>query len=387
MKLASRVENLISSPTLAISAKIKTLKAAGKDIVGFGAGEPDFDTPDFIKQAAIEAINSGFTRYTPSSGIPELKQAIIDKFQRENNLKYTSEQIVVSSGAKHSLFNIIQALCEEGDEVIIPAPYWVSYPEMVKFSGAGPVIVHTTAINNFKVKPKELFSAITPKTKLIILNSPSNPTGSLYHKEELEDIARIAVGHNIFVISDEIYERLVYEQQEYISIAALNSKIYDLTITVNGVSKSFAMTGWRIGYCAARREIAQAIAKIQDHSTSNPVSISQKAALAALGGSDRCVKEMRDEFQKRRDFMVKKIAGIKKLCCTKPEGAFYIFCDISKTGLSARDFAMRLLEEKFVAVVPGEGFGSDKHIRLSFATSLDNIKKGLERIEAFIASL
>jgi aspartate aminotransferase len=385
MKLAKRAQDIGESVTLEITSKAKKMAKEGIDVVNFAAGEPDFGTPDFIKQAAIKAINEGFTKYTPSSGMLELREAISKKFKQDNGLDYSPAEIVVSNGAKHSLYNIFQALCEQGDEVIIPAPYWLSYPAMVSMSEARSVFVQTSAKNNFKVTEKDLVSKITKKTKCFILNSPSNPTGSLYEKSELEEIARIAAKHKIFVISDEIYEKLVYDNKKYTSIASLGKDIYDLTITVNGVSKSYSMTGWRIGYAAGPIEVMKAIANVQSHATSNPASISQKAALAALAGGQKFIEDMKKEFEKRRNFMVSRINKMKNISCTMPAGAFYVFCDISKLKEGSARIANRLLDEAKVAVIPGEPFGADSFIRLSFATSMEVIKEGLDRVEEWLS--
>jgi len=350
-------------------------------VVSFAAGEPDFDTPDFIKQAAIKAINEGFTKYTPSSGMMELREAIARKFKTDNNLNYSTAEIVVSNGAKHSLYNIFQAICQKGDEVLIPAPYWLSYPAMVSLAEAKSVFINTSLKNNFKVTEQDLTDNITDKTRCLILNSPSNPTGSLYSLDELKVIARLAVKHKFFVISDEIYEKLVYDNKPYVSIGSLGKDIFDQTITVNGVSKSYSMTGWRIGYAAGPIEIMKAIANMQSHATSNPCSISQKATLAGLEGDQKFILQMREEFQGRRDLMVSRINKMKNISCIKPEGAFYVFCDISKFKLGSAKIANRLLEEAKVAVIPGEPFGADSFIRLSFATSVGAINKGLDRIE------
>ena len=386
MKLAKRVSGIGESVTLQITSKAKKMAKEGIDVVNFAAGEPDLDTPDFIKQAAIKAINEGFTKYTPSSGMQELREAICAKLKKDNNLDYSPAQVIVSNGAKHSLYNIFQALCEEGDEVIIPSPYWLSYPAMVSMSGAKNVFVRTNAENNFKVTEKDLVSKISKKTKCFVLNSPSNPTGALYEKDELEMIAGLAVKHKFFVISDEIYEKLVYDNKKYVSIASLGRDIYDLAITVNGVSKSYSMTGWRIGYAAGAPDIMKAIANVQSHATSNPASISQKAALAALSDGRKFIEDMRVEFEKRRDLMVSRINRMKNISCTKPEGAFYVFCDISKLKESSVKTAGRLLDEAKVAVIPGEPFGAGAFIRLSFATGTAEIEKGLDRIEKWINS-
>ena len=381
MKLAKRVSDIGESVTLEITSKAKKMAKEGIDVVSFAAGEPDFDTPDFIKQAAIKAISEGFTKYTPSSGMLELREAIARKFKRDNNLNYSPAEIVVSNGAKHSLYNIFQAICEKGDEVIIPAPYWLSYPAMVNLAEAKSVFAPTSAENNFKLTKKDLASKITSKTRCLVLNSPSNPTGSLYEEPELKMVAELAIKHKFYVISDEIYEKLVYDNKEYVSIASLGKDIHDLTITVNGVSKSYSMTGWRIGYAAGPMEIMKAIANVQSHATSNPCSISQRATLAGLEGDQQFILEMRTEFQKRRDLMVSRLNKMKNISCIKPEGAFYVFCDISKFKQGSAKIANRLLEEARVAVIPGEPFGADSFIRFSFATSVGTINKGLDRIE------
>jgi len=384
IKLAKRVSDIAESVTLQIASRAKKMAMEGVDVVNFAAGEPDFDTPMHIKTAGIEAIKSGFTKYTPSSGMPELKEAIAQKFKKDNSLEYSVSQIIVSSGAKHSLNNIFQVLCEEGDEVLIPAPYWLSYPAMVKMASAVPVFVKTSGKNNFKVTEEGLASKITKKTKCLILNSPSNPTGSVYSQEELKFIAKLAVKNKFFVISDEIYEKLVYGNAKHLSIASLGKDIYDQTITVNGLSKSYSMTGWRIGYAAGPAEIIKAASNLQSHATSNASSISQKAALAAVTGPQECVEEMRAEFEKRRDYMVSGINATDRISCMKPDGAFYVLCDISKLKMSSAEAANRLLDEANVAVIPGEPFGDDSVIRLSFATGMPAIKKGLERIEKWV---
>lgn len=381
MKLAGRVSDISESVTLEISARAKKMAKEGVDVISLAAGEPDFDTPQHIKDAAVKAISEGFTKYTPSSGTLELRQAISRKFKKDNALDYKPEQIVVSNGAKHSINNVFQVLCEEGDEVLIPAPYWLSYPAMVNMAEATPVFVPTKKENNFKLTEKDLESRITKKTKCLVLNSPSNPTGSVYNSEELKVISRVAVKHNFFVISDEIYEKLIYGSTKHVSIASLGKDINDLTITVNGVSKSYAMTGWRIGYAAGPIEIMKAIGNLQSHAASNPASISQRATLAALEGSQDCVEKMRVDFAKRRDMMVAGIESIRNMSCIHPEGAFYLFCDISKLGMGSVELANRLLDEAKVATIPGEPFGADDFIRLSFATGEEKIKKALVRIK------
>ncbi len=379
----SRVKEVVGSSTLAITAKAKELKAQGCDVVNFAAGEPDFDTPEAIKSAAIKAIQSGQTKYTPSIGTIALREAIAEKFQKDNQLVYTPKQIAVSCGAKHSLYCILQVLADSGDEVIIPAPYWVSYPEMVKLAGATPKIVPTTKESHFRITPDQLSQNITEKTKILILNSPSNPTGSLYQKSELAAIAEICVKNDIYVISDEIYEKLIYTETPYTSIASLGKDIYERTITVNGVSKAYAMTGWRIGYSAGDEEIMSYVKKIQDHSTSCPSSISQAAALAALKQPEENIKAMCAEFQKRRDAMMTCIDAIDKVSYIKPEGAFYMFCDFSQLGESL-EIAKRIINDVNVAIIPGEGFNAPGFMRLSFATSLERIQEGIRRIAHWI---
>ena len=383
-RLAKRVSDIAESVTLQITSRAKKMVKEGIGVVNFAAGEPDLDTPMHIKAAGIEAIKSGFTKYTPSSGMLELREAIARKFKNDNSLDYLPSQIVISNGAKHSLNNVFQTLCEEGDEVVIPVPYWLSYPAMVKMASADPVYVSTSAENNFKVTEDGLAAKITSKTKCFILNSPSNPTGSVYSPEELKFIAQLAVKNKFYVVSDEIYEKLVYGSARHVSIASLGKDIYDQTITVNGLSKSYSMTGWRIGYAAGPLEIIKAIANLQSHAASNASSISQKAALAAITGDQKCVEEMRQEFEKRRDFMVSRINRMGKISCTNPEGAFYVLCDVSKLKLSSAEAANRLLDEAKVAVIPGEPFGNDSVVRLSFATGMNEIKKGLDRIEDWV---
>lgn len=379
-----RVKEMLGSTTLAITARAKELASQGHDVVNFGAGEPDFDTPDFIKKAGIEAINKGLTKYTPSIGTPDLREAIALKFQQENGLAYKANQVVVSCGAKHSLFNIIQVLVDDGDEVIFQSPFWVSYPEMVKAAGGKSVIIKTDASTSFKISPQALQAHITPKTKILIINSPSNPTGVMYTKEELVKIAEICVKHKIYVISDEIYEKLVYDNINTASIASLGREIFDLTITVNGVSKAYAMTGWRIGYAAGPVEIMEYIKKYQDHSTSNPTSISQAAAVAALKADPASIDAMVNVFKQRRDLMTKCLDDIK-LPYIRPQGAFYVFCDVSKVGDGAT-IAAKMLDDVKVAVIPGDSFGAPAYIRLSFATSEERIKEGIRRIGQWISN-
>jgi aspartate aminotransferase len=380
-----RIKDMLGSTTLAITARAKELASLGHDVVNFAAGEPDFDTPDFIKKAGIKAIESGATKYTPSIGTQGLREAIAAKFQKDNNLVYKPSQIVVSCGAKHSLFNIIQVLVDDGDEVIFQAPYWVSYPEMVKAAGGASVIIPTDATSGFKITPDLLKKHITSKTKVLIINSPSNPTGVMYYKEELAKIAEICVACKIYVISDEIYEKLIYDNNAFTSIASLGKEIFDLTLTVNGVSKAYAMTGWRIGYAAGALEIMEYIKKYQDHSTSNPASISQAAALEALKASPESIHQMCQAFKKRRDLMLQCLDRVKQLSYIRPEGAFYVFCDFSKVG-DAAVIAKRILDEVKVAGIPGDGFGAPHYIRFSFATSEERIVEGISRVAKWIAN-
>ena len=387
MDLANRVSELTPSLTLAIDSKAKALRAEGIDIYSFGAGEPDFDTPEHIKAAAIEALNAGFTKYTPSSGTPELRTAISEKFKRDNDLDYKPSEIIVSNGAKQSCFNAILAVCGEGDEVIIPAPYWLSYPEMVRLAGAEPIIVQTTQENDWKITPAQFEEAMSPRTKMIIINSPGNPTGSVYTKEELRSLVEVAADEEIIILSDEIYESLTYDGAEHVSVASLTPEARDLTITVNGFSKAYAMTGWRIGYLGAPEKIAKAIDSLQSHSTSGPCSFAQKGALAALTGSQQCVAEMREEFNIRREYIYERLSAIHNVTAVKPKGAFYILANISKLGMSSTNFADRLLSKANVAVVPGIAFGDDRVVRFSYATGLDVIKPGLDRFEEFCKTL
>lgn len=396
MNLAERAVNISPSPTLSIDAKAKKMVAGGMDVVNYGVGEPDFDTPGHIKQAAIEAINKGMTKYTAVAGTDQLKNAIIKKFKDDNGLDYQPGQIVVSAGAKHSLYNAFQVLCQEGDEVILPAPYWVSYLEQIKLAGGAPIVIQTRAANGFKLTAEELESAVTPRTKLIILNSPSNPTGGVYTRDDLAALGEVLVKHNIAIISDEIYEKLVYDGLEHVSIASLSPELKDLTVVINGVSKSYAMTGWRIGYAAAPAPVAKAMADLQSHSTSNPTSIAQAASVAALSGTQEPLKEMVAEFKRRRDYMLERVNAIPGLSCGRPGGAFYLFPDMSQyTGRSyngkiiggAADLADILLEEAKVALVPGVAFGDDRYFRLSYATSMEKIKEGMDRIETLLSRL
>jgi aspartate aminotransferase len=389
MSLSDRAKNISPSPTLAITAKAKQMKAQGIDIISFGAGEPDFDTPENIKEAAIKAIREGFTKYTPAGGIEELKEAVVKKLKRDNALEYQKQEVVISCGAKHCLFNLAEVLFNRGDEVIIPAPYWVTYPEQVKLADATPVFVQTEESRNFALTRPLLEGVLTSRTKAIILNSPCNPTGAIYNRKVLQEIANLATQSNVYIISDECYEALTYDGEEHVSIASLGRGIKELTIVVNACSKPYSMTGWRIGYAAGPREIIKAMDDLQSQSTSNPTSIAQKAAVEALLGSQEAVSRMRTEFDKRRKYMVERLNAMPGVSCTTPKGAFYAFPKFSphygkkwKGGVikGSTDLAAYLLEEAQVAVVPGLDFGNDSHARLSYATSMQNIEKGLQRI-------
>lgn len=387
--ISERAKKVKPSPTLAVDSKAKEMKKRGLDVVNFGVGEPDFDTPEHIKEAAIKAIKDGFTKYTPVGGIDELKEAIIEKLEKENGLKYKKENILVSCGAKHSLYNIAQTLFGPGDEVIIPAPYWVSYPDQVLLNDATPVIVDTYEKDDFMLLPEALKENITPNTKAIIINSPSNPTGFIYDEKTLQAIAEIALKNNLYIISDEIYEKLIYDNNKHISIASFSEEIRERTIVVNGLSKSHAMTGWRIGYAAGPVEVIKAMTNIQSQSTSNPTSIAQKAAVAALKGPQDCVEIMRKEFEKRRNYLVDELNKISGMSCKMPKGAFYAFPNVNKILSklssykinSSMDLSIYLLEKAQVALVPGSAFGAEGYIRISYATSIDNLKKGIEKIK------
>ena len=387
MMLSKRAQSINPSLTISITTKAKEMKKQGLDVVSFAAGEPDFDTMFHIKEAAKKAIDEGFTKYTATSGIVELKEAVCAKFRRDNWLDYEPKNIIVSTGAKQSLFNMIMVLVDPGDEVIIPVPYWVSYGEMVKIAEGKCIFLKT---NNFKINLQDLEKSITPKTKMLILNSPSNPTGVVYDEKELKQIASICLKHNIYVLSDEVYEKIIYGKK-HVSIASVNEKIKKLVIVVNGVSKSYAMTGWRIGYAAAEEEIVKAAARLQDHSTSNPCSIAQKAALAALNGPEDHMAKMVYEYKKRRDFMIERLNRIDGMIVSRPDGAFYVFANVSKfysdEVKGSMAFCQKLLEDAYVAAVPGLAFGDDHYIRLSFATGMEHIKRGLDRIEKFVEKI
>ncbi|HTI69976.1 MAG TPA: pyridoxal phosphate-dependent aminotransferase [Candidatus Limnocylindria bacterium] len=386
-QIARRAASLSPSMTLAIDSKAKEMKAKGEDVVGFGAGEPDFDTPQHIKDAAIKALNDGFTKYTPSSGIPELRQAIADKFQRENGLSFKPSQVIVNCGGKHSCFNVILATCQEGDEVIIPAPYWLSYPEMVKLAGATPVILPTTDKTEFKVTPDQLLAAITSRTRLFVLNSPSNPTGSVYTPDEIKALGDICVQKGVLIMSDEIYEHLLYDGAVHRSVASFSPAHLEHTIIVHGFAKAWSMTGWRLGFIAAPEPIAKAIDAVQSHSTSNPTSFAQKGGVAALTGSQAHLPGWLAEYSKRRSYAWQKLNSIPGISCVNAKGAFYLFPNISATGLKSAEFCARLLEQEKVAAVPGIAFGADDYLRISYATGLANIEKGLDRLDRFVRGL
>jgi aspartate aminotransferase len=387
MKLAARIGHVTPSMTLAIDAKAKAMKRDGIDICSFSAGEPDFDTPQHIKNAAIAALNAGKTRYGPAAGEPRLREAIAHKLQQDNKLDYKAENIVVTNGGKHSLFNTFLALLDEGDEVIIPAPFWVSYPEMVKLATGTPVIVHTTPEARYKITPEQLRQAITPRTRILIMNSPSNPTGMVYTPNELRAIAAIAIEHDLIVVSDEIYERLLYDGTEQMSIGAVSQEMFDRTIISNGFAKAYSMTGWRIGYVAGPLDLIKAVTTLQSQSTSNVCTFAQYGAIEALKGSQDCVQEMLTAFTARRQGIYDLINGIPGLSCLKPDGAFYMFINIAGTGLGSLAFCDKLLTDYQVAVIPGIAFGADDHIRASYATDMTTIERGMERISKFVRSI
>jgi len=386
MKIANRMENLSPSVTMAITALARELKAQGKDILSFSAGEPDFNTPEVIKQAAIQAITDGHTKYTAVEGIPQTKQAIINKLKRDHNLEYNLDHIVISNGAKHSLFNLFQVLIEKGDEVIIPAPYWVTYPEQVKYSDGVPVIIETDDISSFKITAEQLKDAITDRTKILLLNTPSNPTGAVYSKEELEAIGKVLEGTDIIVLSDEMYEKIMYDGKKFTAAAEVSEDMYKRTVTINGLSKAVAMTGWRFGYLATpKTELVKSMIKLQGQVTSNVNSITQYAAIPALDGeADETMEVMRKEFEKRRNVAVKSFNAINGLSSFNPDGAFYLFVNIQGVTSDSMKFCADLLEEKGVALVPGLAFGTEGYVRFSFATDLETIEEGIRRIKDFV---
>ncbi len=394
LSLSQRSEKVAPSSTLAITAKINSMQAEGIDIVKFAAGEPDFDTPEYIKEATIEALKNGFTKYTPVPGIAELREAIVEKFKKDNAIEYSPSQIIVSCGAKHSIYNILQSICNPGDEIVFAAPYWVSYPEMAKLADATPVVVETTADQNFCMKPEQIENVLSDRTKAIIISSPSNPTGTVYDATMLEQIAELALKHQFYVISDEIYESLLYDNLKHQSIASLDEAVQEITFVVNGVSKAYSMTGWRIGYTAGPEKAIQAMSRIQSHSTSNPTSIAQIGALTALTATQEAVEEMRRAFEERRNVICQRFDEIEGVTYAKPQGAFYIFPDVSahyghsingKTVNGSLDMTAYLLDNARVGVIPGSASGADNHLRLSFATSLEEINRGLDRIKEALA--
>ncbi|MDC2865899.1 MULTISPECIES: pyridoxal phosphate-dependent aminotransferase [unclassified Bacillus (in: firmicutes)] len=389
MKLAKRVAALTPSTTLEITAKAQALKAEGYDVIGLGAGEPDFNTPDHIIEAAYKAMLEGYTKYTPTGGLAALKQEIIKKFERDQGISYEPSQIIVCNGAKHALYTLFQVLLDEGDEVIIPTPYWVSYPEQVKLAGGEPVYVDGLEENHYKITSEQLRQVITEKTKAVIINSPSNPTGMIYSKEELDQLGQVCLEHDILIVSDEIYEKLIYGDAEYTSIAELSHELQEQTLIINGVSKSHSMTGWRIGYAAGNKELIKAMTNLASHSTSNPTSIAQYGTIAAYAGDQQPVEIMRRAFEERLNIVYDKLIQIPGFSCIKPQGAFYLFPNVKEAVALAGyetvdEWAKALLEEEKVALVPGTGFGAPNNVRLSYATSLEQLEKALERIHRFM---
>lgn len=387
MKLAARVGKVKPSLTLAIAAKAKAMKVEGIDVCSFSAGEPDFDTPAHIKAAAKQALEQGKTKYGPAAGEPKLRSAIARSLRSENKLNYQAENVIVTNGGKHGLFNLMLALIEAGDEVIIPAPYWLSYPDMVRLAGGVPIIVQTNASTDYKITPAQLEAATTTNTKLFVLNSPSNPTGVVYTPAEIADLAQVVVEQDLLVVSDEIYAKIVYDGAEHISIGSLGKEIFERTITSSGFAKAYSMTGWRLGYLAGSTDLIKAVSTIQGHSTSNVCTFAQYGAIAALEGSQDCVEQMRKAFAERRKVMLERLNAIPGLTCAPPDGAFYLFVNISKTGMTSLEFCDALLEQRQVAAIPGIAFGADDHIRLSYATDMASIEKGMDRLDKFVRSM
>ncbi|WP_060678966.1 pyridoxal phosphate-dependent aminotransferase [Virgibacillus halodenitrificans] len=390
MDLAKRVKTLTPSTTLAITAKAKELKMQGHDVIGLGAGEPDFNTPEYILEAAEKAMHDGLTKYTPSGGVAELKKAIINKFQTDNNLEYNADEVIVTTGAKHALYTLFQVILNDEDEVIVPAPYWVSYPEQIKLAGGKPVILSAKEENEFKITPQALEEAINPSTKAVIINSPSNPTGMVYNEQELRELGEICMKHDILIVSDEIYEKLLYTEDNHVSIAQLSPELKEQTIVINGVSKSHSMTGWRIGYAAGTSKIIKPMTNLASHSTSNPTSIAQYAALAAYSANEDPVKEMKKTFDERLNLLYKLLVDIPGVTCQKPKGAFYLFPNVREAATnygfdSVDDWVNALLEEEKVALVPGSGFGSPDNVRLSYATSTEALEEAAKRIKRFVS--
>lgn len=386
MKLAARVGEITPSLTLAIAAKAKAMKAQGIDVCSFSTGEPDFDTPEHIKAAAKQALDEGKTKYGAAAGEPQLRSAIASSLNAQKGFDYQAENIIVTNGGKHGLYNLMMALIESGDEVIIPAPYWLSYPEMVKLAGGVPVIVQTDASTGYKITPEQLRGAVTTDTKLFILNSPSNPSGVVYTPAEIKALAEVVVEQDLLVVSDEIYEKIIYEGAEHLSIGTLGKEIFERTIISNGFAKAYAMTGWRVGYLAGSLELIKAVSTIQGHSTSNVCTFAQYGAIAAIESSQDCVEQMRQAFAQRRQVMIQRLGEIPEITFAKPDGAFYMFVNISKTGLTSLKFCDALLETVQVAVIPGIAFGADDHIRLSYATDMTTIEKGMDRLDKFVRS-
>ena len=387
MHLADRTNVITASMTLSISSKAKAMAASGVDVCNFGAGEPDFETPLPVREAAKAALDAGKTKYTPTGGLSRLRELVADKLRRENGLAYTADQVIISTGGKQAIFNALMAVLNPGDEVLLPEPCWVSYPQMVKLASAVPVFVPTTAATDFKLTPEQLEAAVTDKTRLLILNSPSNPTGSVYTAEELRALAEVLVAHQVIVLSDEIYEKLVYDGHQHVSIGSLSEAVFDLTLTCNGFSKAYAATGWRLGYAAGPVSAIKAAINIQSHTTSSANTFAQYGAIAALEGVSDTIETMRQAFERRRDLMYEGVKGIPGLTCPKPQGAFYVFPDISATGLDSMTFCTRLLEEEYVATIPGVAFGRDANIRLSYATDTASIEKGVDRLARFVRGL
>lgn len=386
MALNERIAGITPSLTLAVDAKAKAMVAAGEKVCGFGAGEPDFDTPAHIKEAAAKALRDGKTKYAPNDGIPELRAAIAEKLNRENNLPCKAEQVLVSNGAKHSLFNVFMALCRAGDEVLIPAPYWLSYPEMVRVAGGVPVPVDGPESRGLKITADDISRAITPRSKVLVINSPSNPTGVVYSADELRQLAEVAVRHNLYIVSDEVYEKLVYDGASHVSIGSFGPEVYKRTITVNGFSKTYAMTGWRLGYIAGPSDVVKAASALQSHSTSAPNTFAQYGAVAALRGPQDCLAAMLAAFSERREYLCARLAAIPGIRCVKPAGAFYVLPNIAAFGLDSLTFTAKLLETEKMAVVPGIPFGADTNIRLSYACGMDNIREGMDRLARFAQS-
>ena len=381
--ISPRIASLTPSLTLQVTNRAKAMKASGEEVYGLAGGEPEMDTPAHIKQAAIDALNDGQTKYTPSAGLLSLREAISEKLSKDNKLSYDPTQIIVSVGAKHACYNALLATISEGDEVIIPSPYWVSYPEMVRMCGGTPVFVETTADTEWKMTVEQFEEAMTPRTKLVIINTPSNPTGAVYSEEELRAIGELAASEDILILADEIYEHLIYGDNKHVSIASLSQEIYDLTITINGFSKGYSMTGWRLGYAAAPKHIAKAIQTIQDHTTSNTCTFAQYGAIAALKGSQAFISDMRDEYDMRRQYVLERLNSIPNVSVVEPKGAFYFLVDTSKLGLTSMNLCDKLLERYKVATIPGIAFGNDKSLRISYCTTLDILKEGLDRFEQF----